>query len=130
MTKVNNKLFNIKCLITMKVIDFLEVIFPRVGDANSGTKAKERLQVVLAHDRATLTPDMIDSMRQEILEVVARYVDIDMNEMEFGLENNQRITSLIANLPIRQVKRIPIKKAESSESDSSAKTIDDDLLEL
>lgn len=114
----------------MKVIDFLEVIFPRAGDANSGQKAKERLQVVLAHDRATLTPEMINSMRKEILEVVARYVDIDMEEMEFGLENNQRMTSLIANLPIRQVKRIPLKKTESSELDNSSKTIDDDLLEL
>ena len=111
----------------MKVIDFLEVIFPRSSDVNSGKKAKERLRVVLAHDRATLSPEMVNSMRQEILEVVARYVDIDMDEMEFGLENNQRITSLIANLPIRQVKRVPIKKVEPSnlKSDSSSKSVDD-----
>ena len=116
----------------MKVIDFLEVIFPRAGDANSGKKAKERLQMVLAHDRATLTPDMINDMRREILEVVARYVDINVEEMEFGLENNQRMTSLIANLPIRQVKRSATRRATSSESTYSAKSeaINDDSVEL
>ena len=92
----------------MKIIDFLEMLFPRINDANSRQTAKERMQLVLAHDRATITPDIIDSMRREILDVVARYVDIDLDEMEFGLENSQRITSLIANLPIRHVKRTSI----------------------
>ena len=108
----------------MKVIDFLEVIFPRSSDANSGKKAKERLQSVLAHDRATITPEVIERMRQEILDVVARYVDVDREEMEFGLENSQRITSLIANFPIRKVKgsrRDPFEALE---------TLSDETLEL
>lgn len=89
----------------MKIIEFLEMLFPRNNNAKSGQKAKERLQLVLAHDRATITPEIVEQMRQEILEVVARYVDIDREEMEFGLENSQRITALIANFPIRKVKR-------------------------
>lgn len=97
----------------MKIIDFLEMLFPRSSDKKSSFKAKERLQMVLAHDRATITPDLISSMRREILEVVARYVDVDIKEMEFGLENNQRITTLIANLPIRQVKRPGNEKVKS-----------------
>lgn len=89
----------------MKIIEFLEMLFPRNNNVKSGQKAKERLQLVLAHDRATITPEVVEQMRQEILEVVARYVDIDREEMEFGLENSQRITALIANFPIRKVKR-------------------------
>ena len=108
----------------MKIIDFLEVIFPRNSDANSGQKAKERLQVVLAHDRATITPEIIEAMRQEILDVVARYVDVDREEMEFGLENSQRITSLIANFPIRKVKRTRKDPLESAE------TLNDEAFEL
>jgi cell division topological specificity factor len=119
----------------MRIIDFLEMLFPRHNDANSRQKAKERLQVVLAHDRATVTPDVIDSMRKEILEVVARYVEVDKEEMEFGLENSQRITSLIANFPIRQVKRNPLKKVDSApkNNDEPAETTEkfnDELLEL
>lgn len=84
--------------------DILDMLFLRNGNNNSRQEAKRRLQVVIAHDRASIAPEIISAMREEILDVVARYVDINRDEMEFGLENNDRLTALTVNLPIRQVK--------------------------
>lgn len=86
------------------LIELLEKIFPTLNDRNSRQEVKNRLQLILAHDRSDLTPQMIESMRREILEVVSRYVDLDADAMDFSLENSSRVTSLVANLPILRVK--------------------------
>ncbi|EAR18986.1 cell division topological specificity factor MinE [Synechococcus sp. W2B2] len=84
----------------MTLQDLLDRILGR--QPASATTARERLQLVLAHDRSDLSPEQLDQMRREIFEVVAKYVDVDLEEGDVTLETEDRVTALVANLPIRR----------------------------
>ncbi|MFQ6539974.1 MULTISPECIES: cell division topological specificity factor MinE [Aphanothece] len=85
----------------------------------SATTAKERLQLVLAHDRSDLNPELLQQMRREILEVVSRYVEIDVEGGDVSLETEDRVTALVANLPIKRARRLPDEMTAAAGESSS-----------
>ena len=86
----------------MALFDFLQYLLGL--QKPSATTARERLQLVLAHDRSDLNPELLERMRREILEVVQKYVEIDIESGDVSLTTDDRVTALVANLPIRRAR--------------------------
>jgi len=78
----------------------------RVGRKNPtpGELAKERLKVLLVHDRLKLNPAQLELIRQEILEVVSRRLSIDEELVQVNLTDADGAEMLYANMPIRREK--------------------------
>jgi cell division topological specificity factor len=90
----------------------------------SATMAKERLQLVLAHDRSDLNPELLEQMRREILEVVQKYVEIDLEGGEVSLATEDRVTALVANLPIRRARAVPLGGLKDGVASDLSKVIE------
>lgn len=70
------------------------------GKQQSASKAKERLQLVLIHDRTDLSAGQIESMRDEIIEVITRHVNIDRSAVQITVQQEGREQYLLAEIPI------------------------------
>jgi cell division topological specificity factor len=69
-----------------------------------GEVAKERLKVVLAHDRLKLNPELLELIRGEILSVVSQRLAVDEDQVQVNLAHEGGIEALLANLPIKREK--------------------------
>ncbi len=70
------------------------------GNPNSAGHAKERLKLVLIHDRTDLAPEALNKMKNELIHVIARYVDINPDEVKISMNQDGREQRLVADIPI------------------------------
>ena len=71
--------------------------------------AKDRLKLILIHDRGEIAPDIIEKISEEILEVISKYIDIQVEDVEISVnrsddEEGSNTSALIANIPIKNVR--------------------------
>jgi len=71
----------------------------------SAESAKERLQLVLVHDRTDLTPGQLEALKDDLLKAISNYIDIDPEAVQIGLERDGRSQRLVADIPLRSVSR-------------------------
>lgn len=71
----------------------------------SAESAKERLQLVLVHDRTDLTPAQLDALKDDLLQTISRHIEIDPDAVQIGLEKDGRSQRLIADIPLKSSTR-------------------------
>ena len=99
--------------------------------SNSKDAAKERLHLVLMQDRANVSADFLELMKQEIIEVIKKYIDVDEGAIDVRLTNKENedgtngAPALYANIPIKNIKNEArkIEKQDNKEESNNKKEI-------
>ena len=92
----------------MKLMDF----FRKKG---SGGVAKDRLKLLLVSDRANCSPEIMEMIKNDIIAVISKYMDIDAQGLDIQITetesegSNGTVPALFANIPIRDMKHRPAK---------------------
>ncbi|HEY8349811.1 MAG TPA: cell division topological specificity factor MinE [Clostridiales bacterium] len=78
---------------------------------NSKDVAKERLKLVLIHDRANVSPQFLEMLKSEIIKVITNYMDVDESALEIQLTRTKSddgqsvVPALYANIPIKNIRK-------------------------
>ncbi len=83
-------------------MDFMNKFFK---EDSSKDRAVERLRLVLVHDRASVSPGLMESLKEDLIQVISKYMDIDEQTMEVNLTSSERSASLVANIPVKRIRR-------------------------
>ena len=105
------------------IINFFKRIAKKEKNVSNNSKdtAKERLHLVLMQDRANVSADFLELMKQEIIDVIKKYIDIDEGSIDVRLTNKENedgtngAPALYANIPILNIKN-DARKVESKEN--------------
>jgi cell division topological specificity factor len=84
------------------MIEFLKRLF---GQPSSSATAKERLRLVLMTDHLELAPEMIETMKRDLVDVISRFVEVDRDKIDVTFERQDRTLAMLANIPILSVNR-------------------------
>jgi len=82
--------------------DFISKIFGTTESKNSKESAKNRLRLVLVHDRAALSSGLMEQLRADLIEVISKYVEIDAENINLEFDTSDSSVAVVANIPIRK----------------------------
>ncbi|HEX6302902.1 MAG TPA: cell division topological specificity factor MinE [Anaerolineales bacterium] len=83
--------------------NLLNTLFGR--EKKSARTAKERLKLVLIHDRTDLNPSKLEALKDELIEVISRHIDIDPSAVSIEMAQDGRQQRLIADIPLSPMSR-------------------------
>ncbi|AZV55726.1 MULTISPECIES: cell division topological specificity factor MinE [Clostridium] len=83
-------------------------LFKMFSKQSSKDVAKERLRLILIHDRCDMSKEVLDNIKDDILKVLSKYMEIDRSEIDVKMTNSEELTgnsaALVASIPIKKVK--------------------------
>lgn len=68
--------------------------------------AKERLRLVLVHDRSSSSPELLNALKEDLIKVIREYLEIDEEALVVDLANEKDAVALIANIPVKGFRRV------------------------
>src|SRR5512133_1013404 len=77
----------------------------RLTGKKSASSAKERLQLVLIHDRTDMTPAVLEALKDDLIAAISKHIEIDPASVHIDVEREGRSQRLIAYIPLRGVSR-------------------------
>ncbi|NLK51873.1 MAG: cell division topological specificity factor MinE [Syntrophomonadaceae bacterium] len=88
------------------MLEFLMRFLGRDPASSSKNIARERLRLVLVHDRVNVSPEVLESLKEELIQVISHYMEIDEDALEVSLNQADNSVALMANIPVLRVKRL------------------------
>ena len=76
----------------------------------SSVTARERLRLVLLSDHLALAPDVVESLKADLIAVISKYVDVDAAHCDVTFEQQESVVAMLANIPILGMKP-PVRAA-------------------
>jgi cell division topological specificity factor len=86
-------------------------LFKFFGNTPPSSKdtAKDRLKLILINDRSSISPETLNKIKEEILQVISKYVDIESSEIDVKMTRTDAedgdSPALVASIPIKQIKK-------------------------
>ena len=79
------------------MLEFVQRFF---GKPSSSATAKERLRLVLLSDHLSLAPDVVEALKHDLVDVISRYVEVDVANCDVSFEQQDKGIAMLANIPI------------------------------
>jgi len=85
------------------LLEFITKLFGK--ESGSRNVAKERLRLVLLHDRASISPQLLEALKLDLIQVISNYMVVDETNLEVNLDSSGNTVALVANIPVKGMKK-------------------------
>lgn len=85
------------------MLDIIDRLLGR--EPPSAQQAKERLKLVLVHDRTDLSPALLDKLKDDLIQTISQHIDIDPSAVSIEMAQEGREQRLIADIPLRSIQK-------------------------